>query len=248
MVKVKEDLTGMKFGKLTVIKQVDDYIESNGQHHANWLCLCDCGNNKIVLGKNLKNNNTKSCGCMMIEKSKETILKYNTTKFNTYDLSDKYGIGYTTNGEEFWFDLEDYNKIKDYCWWFNSDGYIVSKDTERKKVSMHRIVTDCPDGLEPDHIHGYETRYDNRKSNLRIVEHQKNMMNKKRYTNNTSGVTGVYLHKPTNKWKAEITKNNKRINLGCFNNFEDAVKVRKEAEEKYFGEYSYDYSMKEGVV
>ena len=40
----------------------------------------------------------------------------------------------------------------------------------------------------------------------------------------------------------------KRKKLGYFTDFDEAVKVRKKAEEKYFGEYSYDNSMKEGVV
>lgn len=39
MVKVKEDLTGRVFGRLTVIKQVDDYIEpKSGKHRSQWLC------------------------------------------------------------------------------------------------------------------------------------------------------------------------------------------------------------------
>lgn len=39
MVKVKEDLTGKKFGRLTVIEQVEDYIGKNGNHIAQWSCL-----------------------------------------------------------------------------------------------------------------------------------------------------------------------------------------------------------------
>ena len=34
MVKVKEDLTGKIFERLTVIKQIDDYVDKNGKHHA----------------------------------------------------------------------------------------------------------------------------------------------------------------------------------------------------------------------
>ena len=43
MVKVRKDLTGQRFGMLTVIKQIDDYITPNGRHHDRWLCQCDCG-------------------------------------------------------------------------------------------------------------------------------------------------------------------------------------------------------------
>lgn len=48
MVKVKKDLTGQKFGRLTVIEQAEDYIDSKGKHYAKWLCKCECGNIKIV--------------------------------------------------------------------------------------------------------------------------------------------------------------------------------------------------------
>ena len=52
--------------------------------------------------------------------------------------------------------------------------------------------------------------------------------------NNTSGVTGVYWEKSTNKWNARIEFQKRKINLGYFSSFEDAVNARKEAEEKYF--------------
>lgn len=164
-------------------------------------------------------------------------------RYNTYDLTGKFGIGYTSKGEEFWFDLEDYDIIKDYCWYKDSKGYVVSTDRKtRKTILFHRIITNCNDRFMPDHIHGKETRYDNRKSNLRIVTKQQNGMNSTLSENNTSGVTGVKWHSRDNVWESCITVNYKRIYLGRYHKFEDAVKARKEAEEKYFGEYSYDNS------
>ena len=62
------------------------------------------------------------------------------------------------------------------------------------------------------------------------------------HKNNTSGASGVKWNKLIGKWTADITINNERIYLGYFENFDDAVQVRKQAEEKYFGEYSYDNS------
>ena len=82
---------------------------------------------------------------------------------------------------------------------------------------------------------------DNRKSNLRIVTNNQNQMNAKLRKNNTSSCTGVYKIK--NKWVANIQINKKRIQLGTFTCFEDAVQARKLAEEKYFGEYSYSNSL-----
>ena len=67
-------------------------------------------------------------------------------------------------------------------------------------------------------------------------------MNKGLQSNNTSGIAGVGWHKSSNKWMAYIAINKKQIHLGLFSKKEDAIKARKEAEEKYFGEFSYDNS------
>ena len=67
-------------------------------------------------------------------------------------------------------------------------------------------------------------------------------MNRGLQSNNASGATGVYWHKQSSKWVAFIQNNRKHIHLGSFENFEDAVKARKDGEEKYFGEFSYDNS------
>ena len=226
-------MTGQRFGRLVVIEQAEDYISTNGKHYSRWLCDCDCGNKTIVYDKKLKNGHTKSCGCFQQEIRIECHKKY-----NTYDLTGEYGIGYTSKGEKFYFDLEDYDLIKDYYWYITPNNYVCSV-TNKKLVKMHRIVTNCPDNLIPDHIHGYDSRNDNRKSNLRIATSSQNSMNRKLQSNNSSGERGVYLNKNTNKWYAQITLNNKTINLGSYENFNDAVKTRQEAEEEYFGEYSY---------
>ena len=48
------DLTGQRFGRLTVIKEADKYISPQGLKFVQWLCKCDCGNDTIVLATNLK--------------------------------------------------------------------------------------------------------------------------------------------------------------------------------------------------
>lgn len=211
----------------------------NGTRKTQWLCQCDCGNETIVRGDNLKNKTTQSCGCL----SKYISSKKLNKKYNTYNLDGKYGIGYTSKGEEFYFDIEDYEKIKKYTWWIDKDGYVITENN-KKRLSLHRLITNCSNDTVVDHKYGEHTRNDNRKYNLRVCKQQNNMMNCKISKNNTSGVTGVVWDKRGNKWIAVITYNYKQIYLGGFNNFEDAVKARKEAEEKYFGEYSYDNSQR----
>lgn len=55
------DLTGQKFGRLAIVKF------SHKKEGSHWLCKCDCGNKKVVSSRNLRNGNTKSCGCLQFE-------------------------------------------------------------------------------------------------------------------------------------------------------------------------------------
>lgn len=66
MVKVKNDLTGQVFGRLTVMYQVEDYVTPKGRHHAKWHCVCLCKehNEVDVTTACLISGNTKSCGCI----------------------------------------------------------------------------------------------------------------------------------------------------------------------------------------
>jgi len=236
MKNISKDLTGMKFNRLIVIKRVDNYISPHGKKQSQWLCQCDCEeqNEIIVTRNNLQSGNTKSCGCLQ----KEKIIKLN--KYNIYNLTGEFGIGYTNNNEEFYFDLEDYDKIKDYCWCKSNNGYIITNDYNKEKhiiIWMHRLITNCPDDMEVDHK--FHDHWDNRKEFLRIVTRSQNQMNIGLKSHNTSGITGVSWMEKYGKWQAYININGKRINLGYYDDFQDAVRARKEAEEKYFGEYKF---------
>lgn len=59
-----QDLTGMKFGKLTVIKQGEDHVTSGGRKQITWACRCDCGNTITVIGQSLRGGHVRSCGCI----------------------------------------------------------------------------------------------------------------------------------------------------------------------------------------
>ena len=65
------DETGNKYGRLTVIKQVNKKSNSRAIF---WLCQCDCGNVVEVIGRDLRNGKTKSCGCYNQEKRGQSIL------------------------------------------------------------------------------------------------------------------------------------------------------------------------------
>ena len=238
-----EDLTGRTFGKLRVIRRGESLISPNGNYITRWLCQCDCGSEpKLVRAGHLKNGSIRSCGCLSRETTSAMMKKGNIIK-----EFDGYCIGYTAKGEEFYFDKEDCDLVKKYCWYIDNLGYvatnIVTDEGKRTVLRMHTLIMQPSDSaLKIDHIHGRESRNDNRKYNLRIATNQENSINAGLKSNNTSGVTGVGWDKRYGKWQARIKKNYKSIHLGYFDAFEDAVNARKEAEEKYFGEFAYDYS------
>lgn len=230
------DLTGQKFGRLTVIERGE-----NGKNGGTrWQCRCDCGNEKLTLTQscNLRSGKTKSCGCLQREIASKSV----QIKQNTYDLSGDYGVGYTSNKKEFWFDLDDYERIKMHCWYANNQGYVQSR-INKKIIGLHRFVlnVDNPNVIV-DHI-GH-VLHDNRKINLRIVDISQNQMNKKRLSNNKSGTTGVSFHKQSKKWRAYIDCRGEQIYLGVFSKKKDAILSRRDAESKLHGNYSYEESLK----
>ena len=229
MVKVRKDLTGMEFGRLIVLCQAEDYINPKGIHFARWECKCKCGKSEhvIVNATDLKDGSTQSCGCLNAESH---------MRHNKYDLSKEYGIGYIKD-EEFWFDKEDYELIRKYTWYKDKHGYIVS-DTYNRHTKLHRLILNPDKEFDVDHINGNKTRYDNRKCNLRICTRGQNCCNKVDMSNNTSGCIGVTWHKRSNKWMARITLNSQDIYLGLFNDKQDAINARLEAEKKYFKEFA----------
>jgi len=87
-----------------------------------------------------------------------------------------------------------------------------------------------------DHVNGL--RSDNRISNLRLADRTQNACNKRLLDTNTSGVVGVGFDKRRKSWTARIEFRKKRISLGSYASFEDAVNARTQAELYYFGQFS----------
>lgn len=251
MVKVKEDLTGWIMSehgvlnsRLSVIRQDEDHIKPSGKREAVWLCQCSCGSEPIrVTQTHLKSGHTLSCGCLKHETQIQSGLMTknlipNIKKYNNYDLSGEYGVGFTSNGEEFYFDLADYDKIKNYCWCINQNGYVESNG-----IYLHVLIMNPKTGEYVDHIK--HKKYDNRKSEMRIVNPTQSAINRGMQSNNTSGITGVSFHKASQMWFGYIKLNGHQIRKYA-NTKEDAIRFRYELEEQYFGEFSYRNSINIG--
>lgn len=77
----KLDLTGQTFGRLTVISPA----QNKGKKTA-WLCLCSCGNEKIIRTSALTRGLTKSCGCINHDNLLNRNIKHNLSHFRIYRI------------------------------------------------------------------------------------------------------------------------------------------------------------------
>ena len=80
------DLTGQRFGRLTVIERAKDYVQPNGRHIVMWLCKCDCGNTCEVRSANLQRGATVSCGCFGKEQRAKANIKHHKTNTKIYGV------------------------------------------------------------------------------------------------------------------------------------------------------------------
>lgn len=240
-----EDITGFRFGRLLVKEKTNTKSNRASDNGAFlWECDCDCGNKCYYSRYSLITpGGVRSCGCLYNDTRGISVKKYNTYDLDNYD----FGIGYCDNGTYFFFDKEDYDKIKKYSWWY--DGrYVITHSLKNDNyttdiIRMHRVVMDIPDRENIEVDHKNLIRYDCRKSNLRKATTSQNARNKDFSYQFTTGVVGV--KKENSKWLASITMNKKNIRLGLFDDFNDAVKARKQAEMKLFGEFRYDMTNKD---
>ena len=132
-------------------------------------------------------------------------------------------------------DTEDLTKINKASWVFGTRKYLMNKWVYNAR--LHHVIL----GIKPafprvtvDHINGDPT--DNRKCNLRVVNHRTNMLNRKMQHNNKSGVVGVHWRPEEQKWIAQIARNGACSRVGSFKVFEEAIAARRSAEEKYYGD------------
>lgn len=142
-----------------------------------------------------------------------------------------------TQGRVATVDDEFYDALIGMGSWYYSNGYAAKLS---ESVYMHRVVLQMA-GVEipsqVDHING--NKLDNRLQNLRVVTQQQNSWNRGPRKNSQSGLKGVCLHKPTQKWLAKICVDGKQKHLGLFEDKLEAARAYNQAAIEAFGEFAY---------
>jgi len=149
-------------------------------------------------------------------------------------------------------DDDDFDKVKDYEWYLNPNGYAITwyvikksnKKQSTKTISMHRIIMGLKtvDGRRAkvfiDHING--NKLDNRKSNLRECTISDNLANQP--SRRASGHKGIDVRKCKNgtlRYLALISKNGKHYSLGTYNTEEEAALAYNIKAKELYGEFAY---------
>lgn len=143
-------------------------------------------------------------------------------------------------------DEEDFAELSKWRW-YSRNGYVlrVMLSSEEgyhrgRKVSMHRVIMNCPNGFEVDHIDG--NGLNNRRENLRVVTHLQNAANKRSNANTSSKYRGVNWCKKDKRWRAQIMYKYVPYHLGNFESEVDAaLAYDTKAREfwKEFGRYNF---------
>lgn len=152
------DMAGQKFGRLTVIREVD-----NSQYRSNaamWECRCDCGNTIVVKGVSLRTGHTKSCGCYGIDKIREFATKHGESGTRLYQTwadmkircnnpNHKSYSNYGGRGISYYSDWESFEEFRDYA---IDNGYDDNLTIERIDVNVGYFpgnITFVPLGDQP---------------------------------------------------------------------------------------------------
>ena len=152
------DLTGNKYGKLTIISRGDDYVNPSGKKYVCWQCLCECGNIVNIRAARLKNGTTRSCGCLrkdLEQNGGASFIHGDSVKDSKYHklfqiyLKMKQRVYHPVNKK----DEQIYRNITICDEWLNEDGYQNFKNWSlgngyKDGLSIDRI--DGTKGYSPD--------------------------------------------------------------------------------------------------
>ena len=112
-------------------------------------------------------------------------------------------------------------------WYTRADGYVQVREGG-KTIYLHRLIMGAKRGQYVDHINRDPS--DNRRSNLRLVTHQQNILN--------NAAAGASWDKKRKRWCVYLKKNYRTVFVGRFRTKPEALAARREASAKLFPEYA----------
>ena len=212
----KLDLTGKKFGRLTVLRE-------NGRTNANkvkWECQCDCGNISTHVGSRMKNGDIQSCGCMQLEAIKTCNITHGMSYTREYNI---------------------WQGMKDRCINSENQGY---EDYGGRGISVCTRWLDSFEnfyedmGLSPTDDHSID-RIDNEGNycpdNCRWATIKQQSDNKRPQSRIFGKISYMGVSERKGKYISGIKLGDKVKHLGTFDNAEDAARAYDKERIKKYG-------------
>ncbi len=206
-------MVGTKIGRWTVLRET----RKNGKKY--YWCRCECGTVKEVYCRSLTDGSSLSCGCLRAEKKREEAADLTGNRYGKLLVLRRDAA---RNG--YWICECDCGKRKSIRGTsLTKNGGTRSCGCDQRKIASETGRKTVADNSRK-HIEqnlAYHT-------NFHVIESQNVPKN------NTSGHKGVWWDKSRELWLAYIHVHRKKVFLGRFPEYADAVKARELAEEQYF--------------
>jgi hypothetical protein len=136
-------------------------------------------------------------------------------------------------------DDADYELVRGHSYYFSKSKTICGGYAMRGSddLLLHRIIMGLTDPeIKVDHING--DGLDNRRANLRSGTQGQNLKNRSIQKGNKSGYKGSYFDKQANKWRANISIDNKTKYIGLFDTVEETARAYDKKAKEHYGEFA----------
>ena len=201
----RQDLTGLRFGRLVAIHPRP---RQKAGEPIRWECKCDCGNTTVVLGASLCSGVTKSCGCIRRGAHCPDLLGQRFGMLTVLEHAVR------TPGNRAW---------KCVCDCGGTCMASTSELTTGRRKSCGCINAEL-----------YRRLLKEQNEKMVVDGTNALLLCQKPRKTSESGVAGVWFDKARSKWIANIVFKKRSYFLGRYDKLEDAIKARKRAEEELY--------------